>query len=250
MQNAWFSNNGQAMQLAVAVCAAMMNGIGLARAVKLKSVWWIRSLACLMILLLSAVLFIALEGSVVPRWLAGILGIILAATIGLSSPLFRCANKKDPEDQSAGTDLSGPQAYSPEKEPIILDVLDIRLERADQYPRVEYKRKLRIILKNTSSTEIIVGPGTKWQTNALRVRTIPEHKWELEPNDGWHSDKWTHNETAELRVPPGRAFRTWIGLHNGADEAEIAPLREGKQLGELVVPIRVIGSTKEKRMKF
>jgi hypothetical protein len=156
--------------------------------------------------------------------------------------------------QPKETDLSSPsKSYDePTKAPgqvdaIQIKTLDVRIEIAD-LSSIEYKRKLRLVLQNVGDCEIIVGPRTNWRPQNLRTRHIPEHMWELEPKDGWHSGRWTDKEAPELRVPPGRAFRTWIGLHNSATESEITQLTG--TLGTLTVPVRVVGLSAEKMISI
>ena len=124
-----------------------------------------------------------------------------------------------------------------------LRVLEVRLEISD-LPHVEYKRKLRIVVANQSDDEILLGPGTTWKAGQLRVRAIPQQVWEVEPADGWHADSWTHKEEARVQLTPGQAARTWIGVHPGATESEVAALRG--HLGVLVIPLEVLGGDRER----
>jgi hypothetical protein len=134
-----------------------------------------------------------------------------------------------------------------QEDAIKIKTLDVHLEIAD-LPNITYKRKLRLVLQNVGDCEVIVGPRTNWRPQSLRTRHIAEHVWELEPKDGWYSGKWTHKEVAELRVPPGRAFRTWIGLHDSATESEITQLKG--TLGTLTMPVRVVGRSSEKMISI
>ena len=137
-----------------------------------------------------------------------------------------------------------PAALSPDPtDATRIETLDVRLETAEQ-PHIRYKKKLQLVLQNMSDCEIIVGPQTIWKPGSLRTRHIEQQVWELEPPDGWHTGKWTHNEVAELPVPPGRAFRTWIGLHDSATESEIALLHGN--LGTLLLPVRSVGRPTQK----
>ena len=130
---------------------------------------------------------------------------------------------------------------------ITLSTLNFELgETAD--PQIEYKRKLYLILKNDSNFEIIVGPSTAWTAKKARVRHLQQQVWELEPQDGWHSGNWTHKEFSELRVPAGRAFRTWIGLSDSTTKSEINQLTG--ELGTLIVPVKSIHKSEDISIKI
>jgi hypothetical protein len=232
--NGWFADKGEFISVVATVITMVISAIMLGLAIEKKGGWWVKLLFGLLIIVLSASLFQILREDTFPRWVAGILGVTLAWVVGMASKYLAGSSRR-----SSGTgEAEAPVINTPA---VSMGVLNVALERADQIAGVEYTRKLRILLRNLSASELVIGPGTRWQQGTMRVREIPEQVWELEPKDGWHSNKWTHNEVPELRVPPGRAFRTWIGLHSSADENEVALLLAEKRLGTLVVPIRAIG---------
>lgn len=141
----------------------------------------------------------------------------------------------------------GLQRAGPEGVPLtpkhMLKLVDSRVVSADKYPSVEYKRKLYIVVQNLSELEILIGPGTTWKAGDLRIREIPQQKWEIAPANGWDSDQWTYDEKAEIRLKPGQFARTWVGLHPAATQEEFAAL--SGRVGTLSVPVKVLGEVRE-----
>lgn len=123
-----------------------------------------------------------------------------------------------------------------------LRVVDVEFEIAEQ-ASIEYKRKLRVVVRNDADVEVVLGPGTKWKAGDLKTRTIPQHVWEVEPADGWHSNRWTHAEEAQVHLAPSQAARTWVGLHPNATAEEIGALRG--RIGTLIVPVKPLGEERE-----
>jgi hypothetical protein len=121
------------------------------------------------------------------------------------------------------------------REPEMLALLDALLEEQDG-PGVFFHRKLRIIVSNISGKDLVVGPGTRWLTdrNDIKLEPLKHPVWELEGDHGWHAGSWTGGA-------PGRAIRTWIGLHAAADENEVRRHTVTRSLGTLVVPIKIDG---------
>lgn len=134
---------------------------------------------------------------------------------------------------------------APTAETLKLTVVEVALEQTT-LEHVNYKRKLRIVLHNDGDRDVILGPGTSWRPARVHTRHINQQVWEAEPAEGWRANVWKHNESADLRVKPGRAARTWIGLHAEATLAEIEALKG--ELGALVVPVRGIGDPVEVKL--
>ena len=129
-------------------------------------------------------------------------------------------------------------AVPPTAAPPKLTVVEVALEQTT-LEHVNYKRKLRIVVRNDGDREVVLGPRTSWRPTRVHTRHIEQQVWEAEPAEGWRANVWKHNESADLRVKPGQAARTWIGLHPEATVAEIEALKG--ELGALVVPVRVVG---------
>ena len=227
-----FTNEGQKLQLVVASISALASVISLMWAISHKNgsrAWpWLSAAFGMG----AALVFWFVTGDQWPSWISLLLflasGIVIGALVE-----FGFASRPRPADITA----------TPGAETIQIKTLDVQLENADQ-EGITYIRKLRVVLQNVGDSEIIVGPQTTWSAESLRTRHIPEHVWELEPRNGWYSGSWTHKEVAELRIPPGRAFRTWIGVHDNATESEIAQLRG--TLGTLRIPIRIVGRSSDR----
>jgi hypothetical protein len=148
-----------------------------------------------------------------------------------------------------------PKAVSAEPistpQPELLALLDAHLEEQDD-PKVFFSRKLRVIVNNVSGKDLVVGPGTRWLTdrNDIKLQPLPHPVWELEGPRGWHAGSWIGNEKIEINVAPGRAVRTWIGLHATADKDEVRRHTVTRSLGTLVVPIKIDGVVVEQRFRL
>lgn len=142
----------------------------------------------------------------------------------------------------------GLRTTGPEKVTVVaggrLKIVNTRVVNADHMPKVEYKRKLYIVVQNTSDVELLIGPGTAWKAGDLKIREIPQQVWEEAPPNGWHADQWTHKEHAEIRLKPGQSARTWVGLHPAATQEEFDAL--STRAGALLVPVKVLGEVRER----
>jgi hypothetical protein len=225
-----FTNEGQELQLVMASISALASVSSLMWAISHKNgsrawLWFSAAFG-----IGAAVVFWFVTGDQWPSWVLLLL-FLASGIVGALLGRFGFASQPRPDIRA-----------TPDPETIQIRTLDVQLENADQ-EGITYKRKLRVVLQNVGDSEIIVGPQTAWSAGSLRTRHIPEHVWELEPKNGWYSWSWSHKEAAELRVPPGRAFRTWVGLHDNATQSEIAQLRGN--LGTLRIPIRVVGRSSD-----
>jgi len=106
---------------------------------------------------------------------------------------------------------------------------------ADQ---IYFGSKVRIVLQNdTGQTVDVLNPT--WIANGnVRLDLPPQLKLQVELVEGSRrSNKWS-DELREVRVPPGWAFRTWIGLHSPLDSTAFGHIREHRQFGTLSLTIR------------
>jgi len=234
-----FANMGQMLQLGFAALGAIVGLVGLVRQIwnPVSSPIWLWISAALLFAVLAGVN--AMLGDQAPT---GVNIFMITMVTLIAGTVGRYGLWTPPRVTEFPVLNEASATFS---EAILLEVLDVKLERADQ-EGIDYTRKLRVILRNTSDFEIIVGPNTGWLPADLRTRHISQQVWELEPKNGWQSDEWKHAESAELRVPAGRAFRTWVGGQGDATEAEIEAQRG--RLGAITLPVRVIGKPIERKI--
>jgi hypothetical protein len=132
----------------------------------------------------------------------------------------------------------------------ILVPLDIWLETTDD-PKVNFKKKLRIVLRNASGKHLTVRAAT-WERRSsadLTVRQMERYLWQVEGDNGWENGSWRPQELAEILVPPGAAIRTWIGLHDGAVHEWVRRRLVQGHLGILTVPLTIDGQApKQQRL--
>jgi pyrimidine deaminase RibD-like protein len=124
----------------------------------------------------------------------------------------------------------------------LITVQDVYVERSSD-PKITYKSKLRIVLRNDTGQDIKVtdrrwvpGPGD------VPMQAPPVSRLEeVEGPDGWERDDWQKEVAPVVRVPVSRAFRVWIGLDPMVSDVEIRRRHETKRLGVLVLQIRING---------
>lgn len=103
---------------------------------------------------------------------------------------------------------------------------------------VLYKSKVRITLQNDSGRTVEVRDPI-WVANGnVHLDLPPQLKLQVESIEGGRrSDRWS-DEARAVHVPPGWAFRTWIGLGERRSEADFGRTRESRQFGTLSLTIR------------
>jgi hypothetical protein len=102
----------------------------------------------------------------------------------------------------------------------LLRLRDVYLEVSND-SKIEFKRKLRIVLQNDSSREIILRRAT-WQQGLGDIPIRPHNlEWDRESGQGWASKTWVHQQGGELTAKPSQVFCTWIGLTPEATEDDV-----------------------------
>ena len=120
-----------------------------------------------------------------------------------------------------------------------------------------YKSKVRIFIRNdtgrTSWRQTLDG---ECAPTVFPSKLSSFQRLQLEGPNGWDADDWPMPELAEVRVPPGRVFRIWIGLNldisMGADRrnTEIRRRAVTRTLGVLEMTVRMHGVGHEWTMGF
>jgi hypothetical protein len=127
--------------------------------------------------------------------------------------------------------------------------LDIWLETTDD-PKIHFKKKLRIILRNASGKHITIRAAT-WERRSsadVPVRQMERYLWQIEGDNGWENGSWRPQEVAEILVPTGAVLRTWIGLNDGAGHDGIRRRLVQGHLGILIGPLTIDGQVTQQRL--
>jgi len=78
---------------------------------------------------------------------------------------------------------------------------------------------------------------------------LERHALQLEGPKGWQSNSW-QNERPEVHAKAGQVLQTWVALHPSADETEIRRRYVAKQLGTLIIPLKIDGQSKEQTLRL
>jgi hypothetical protein len=103
-----------------------------------------------------------------------------------------------------------------------------------------YKFKLRIVLRNDARESCEVRNST-WLCGPddvplfLPLQFLP---WQVKTHNSWEPSP--HGESI-LHIPSGRAFRTWIGVAEAVNEAELLKRVATRKLGDLILPLKFAG---------
>jgi hypothetical protein len=128
----------------------------------------------------------------------------------------------------------------------LLILLDIYMEDCGDNPYAMVRRKLRIVLKNASTSNLLLSPPTwRREPDDLSVQSQPRRYWELESALGWAKVPWRGKESESIFVPPGKAVCTWIAIEPTADQDDVRRRHIARQLGTLIVPATADGKTTE-----
>jgi glycosyltransferase involved in cell wall biosynthesis len=104
--------------------------------------------------------------------------------------------------------------------------------------RIYFKSKVRIVLQNDTGQAIDILNPTWIANGNVRLDLPPQLKLQVELVEGGRrSNEWS-DEVREVRVPPGWAFRTWIGLHSPLSNTAFDNIRDNRQFGTLLLTIR------------
>jgi hypothetical protein len=109
-------------------------------------------------------------------------------------------------------------------------------------PDVHFKSKVRIVLRNDSGRTVDLLNPTWIANGDVRLDLPRQLMLQVElVEGGWLSNKWS-DEMREIRVPPGWAFRTWIGLHSPLGNPDFRRIRQNREFGTLSLEIRGDGN--------
>jgi glycosyltransferase involved in cell wall biosynthesis len=126
-----------------------------------------------------------------------------------------------------------PRPSSPDKFSVV--------EVSPEYTTAEsiyFKSKVRIVLQNDTGQAIEVLNPTWIANGNVRLDLPTQLMLQVELVEGGRrSNKWS-DELREVRVLPGWAFRTWIGLHSPLSNTAFGHIRENRQFGTLSLTIR------------
>jgi hypothetical protein len=104
--------------------------------------------------------------------------------------------------------------------------------------KIYFKSKVRIVMKNDTGKTVDLHDPTWIANGDVRLDLPPQLKLQVERVEGGRrSNQWS-DELREIHVPPGWAFRTWIGLHSSLSNTASDRIRENKQFGTLSLRIR------------
>jgi class 3 adenylate cyclase len=109
-------------------------------------------------------------------------------------------------------------------------------------PKIVYKLKLRIIIRNDTGHLIHVKAPT-WNPGqgGIAFQGLNTASWlQVEGGAGWRTHSW-EREGSEVDVEAGKVFRTWIGLDPSRSTLDVIALHESHQLGAISMPVRVAG---------
>lgn len=101
-------------------------------------------------------------------------------------------------------------------------------------PRIRYKNKVRIVLKNMSKETLHLSSAA-FEENMVPV-DVPRpmvFQHELSPGS-WNVDRWAEPTTFEIEVKSNEIISTWIGLECYFDKTKIERLHEVKGLGTII----------------
>lgn len=137
-----------------------------------------------------------------------------------------------------------------EVQALTLIPLDVYLEVNDS-PTIEYKRKLRIVLRNVSEHDVLVKAG-QWRTDIgdIEVRPLKQQSWDPETEKGWTSGHWSGPGRPELLVHPGQAFSTWVGLMPSVVEQDVRRRFVTQRLGTLIIPLTTQSGNRTKTLRL
>jgi glycosyltransferase involved in cell wall biosynthesis len=103
---------------------------------------------------------------------------------------------------------------------------------------IYFKSKIRIVLQNDTCQIVDILDPTWIANGNVRLDLPPQLKLQVELVEGGRrSNKWS-DELREVSVPPGWAFRTWIGLHSPLGNTTFDYIRKNRQFGTLLLTIR------------
>jgi hypothetical protein len=118
-------------------------------------------------------------------------------------------------------------------------------EKSDN-PKVDFKLKIRLVLKNNAGIGITV-EDPDWDPGADGVTRQNSRKLkgtiQVEGARGWRNNDWKGGSEGVERagVAPGEVFRTWVGLNQSFGADDVRRLHEVRKLGTIIVPVSIDG---------
>jgi hypothetical protein len=122
-------------------------------------------------------------------------------------------------------------------------VRDVHFERASSTSTAVHKLKIRVVLLNDTDDDLIV-TDPSWVTKSGDVKIQGPRdklKMQVEGPGGWEHNDCLTAELTNITVPARYTFRLWVSPRETYSEAELRRRHERKQLGTLVLPIRIRG---------
>lgn len=111
---------------------------------------------------------------------------------------------------------------------------DVRTQRsAEADTATVYKWKLRLAFRNQSGKSLFILSG-RWEMSEESVAlqgVVEPLKWQIDGKGA---------EELSIHVPSGRTFHTWIGLAASVSDAEVLRRCAKRQLGSLVLIIKIM----------
>ena len=136
---------------------------------------------------------------------------------------------------------------------------DVVLEESDpNNKKVAFPLKMRMVFRNETGKEIQVQTAT-WEDrpHLLHHRHSPVFQIEDASAGGWKKNKWlpepkkTGLLLPKQSVPTNYAFRTWIGLHKGINNADdLRRLLVTQSVGVVRIPVTMNGHKLELVKRF
>jgi hypothetical protein len=110
--------------------------------------------------------------------------------------------------------------------PLTVQDVVLPLERSTS-PTVNFKSKLRIVLKNESGHDLNIS-SPRWirETGDVSIQPLDKrgrYLWQLEGPGGWEANapsSWQSEELPEIHLRHGDVCRTWIGLDSSVSDHE------------------------------
>jgi hypothetical protein len=128
-------------------------------------------------------------------------------------------------------------------------LMDLVFDRAMQVG-VNYKMKLRVVFRNETGREIVVGkPGWFFEPDEVRLRPDLNSSVQLEVGGGWKLDQWG-GENREVKVENNQAFRVWIGLDWDVSDNDFRRRHEMRRVGTLYLPVKTDGYAVDLKTKI
>jgi hypothetical protein len=116
-------------------------------------------------------------------------------------------------------------------------VLDVSFDDATD-PSVTYKRKLRVVLKSNSISDVeLLEPIWIPAMNGVSIQSPFSYRFRREGPRGRESNNW-EAETTTLTASRDQIFDLWIGFCQSFSVGELKVAHQSNSVGTLVLPIK------------